>query len=152
MMSMTPYYTVSRSMKPRLTRNERSMTPFGEEFFRTFFGENTVQSMKVDVQDKGDSYLLEADLPGVKKDCISLSVENSILTISVEQKKEQEDEDSARSYVYRERRVMSMSRSFSLEGVQEEGITAEYADGVLRLTLPKVVEQTPAARRIEING
>ena len=47
---------------------------------------------------------------------------------------------------------MSMSRSFSLEGVQEEGITAEYADGVLRLTLPKVVEQTPAARRIEING
>lgn len=151
MMSMMPYYNVSRNAKPRMTRSERNMTPFGDEFFRAFFGDGTAADMKVDVQDKGDSYLLEADLPGVKKEDVNLSVENGVLTISVEQKEEKDEEDKARSYVYRERRSVSMNRSFSLEGIQEDGITADYTDGVLRLTLPKIAEQAPVARRIEIH-
>ena len=150
MMNMMPYYTVSRNVKPRTVRSERSLTPFGDDFFRAFFGESAVTGMKVDVQDKGDSYLLEADLPGVKKEEVNLSVENSVLTISVEQKEEKNEDDTARRYICRERRAVSMSRSFSLEGIQEDGITADYADGVLRLTLPKVAQEVPAARRIEI--
>lgn len=147
MMSMMPYYTVSR--KPKVSRSERSLSPFGDEFFRAFFGESTMTGMKVDVQDKGDSYLLEADLPGVQKENVTLSVENGVLTIAVERKEETEEEQ-AHSYICRERRSSSMSRSFSLEGIEEEGIAAEYTDGVLRLTLPKIAQQAPAARRIEI--
>ena len=147
MMSMMPYYTVSR--KPKASRSERSLSPFGDEFFRAFFGESAMTGMKVDVQDKGDSYLLEADLPGVQKENVTLSVENGVLTIAVERKEETEEEQ-ARSYVCRERRISSMSRSFSLEGVNEDGITAEYIDGVLHLTLPKAVQPEEKVRNIEI--
>ena len=77
-------------------------------------------------------------------------VEDGVLTIAVEQKTETNEEDKARNYVYRERRTSSMSRSFSLEGVNEEGITAEYVDGVLHLTLPKAAQPEEKVRNIEI--
>lgn len=148
MMSMTPYYT--RTLRTRNSAPTRSAFPFNDEFFRSFFGENTAPAMKVDVEDKGDSYLLQTDLPGMKKEDVRISVEDGVLTIAVEQKSEANEEDKNRNYVYRERRSMSMSRSFSLEGVNEEGISAEYADGVLHLTLPKETQTVEKVKMIEI--
>ena len=148
MMYMTPY--AARSLRARNNAAHRSDFPFNDEFFRSFFGENAAPAMKVDVEDKGDSYLLLADLPGMKKEDVKLSVEDGVLTIAVEQKTETNEEDKDRNYVFRERRSVSMSRSFSLEGVNEEGITAEFTDGVLHLTLPKTAEPEAKARQIEI--
>ena len=149
MMSMTPYYT--RTLRTRSAAPERSAFPFGDEFFRSFFGESAMPAMKVDVEDKGDSYMLQTDLPGVKKEDVRISVEDGVLTIAVEQKNEMNEEDKERNYLFRERRSMSMSRSFSLEGVNEEGITAEYTDGVLHLTLPKETQEIQKVRQIEIH-
>ena len=148
MMSMTPYYT--RSLRTRNSTPNRYASPFNDEFFRTFFGENTAPAMKVDVEDKGDSFLLLTDLPGMKKEDVRISVEDGVLTIAVEQKTEKNEEDKERSYLFRERRSMSMSRSFSLEGVNEEGIAAEYTDGVLHLTLPKETQEVQKVKTIEI--
>lgn len=148
MMYMTPYHT--RTLRTRSAAPARSASPFNDEFFRAFFGENTAPAMKVDVEDKGDSYLLLTDLPGMKKEDVRISVEDGVLTIAVEQKTEANEEDKERNYVFRERRSMNMSRSFSLEGVNEEGITAEYADGVLHLTLPKEAQPDEKVRQIEI--
>ena len=148
MMYMTPYNT--RSLRVRNNAAHRSDFPFGDEFFRAFFGENTAPGMKVDVEDKGDSYLLLTDLPGMQKENVRISVEDGVLTIAVEQKNEAKEEDKERNYVFRERRLMNMSRSFSLEGVNEEGITAEYVDGVLHLTLPKEAQPEEKVRQIEI--
>ena len=142
MMSMTPYYT--RSLR---TRNA---SPFSDDFFRAFFGDSAAPAMKVDVEDKGDSYLMLTDLPGMKKEDVKISVEDGVLTITVEQKTEKNEEDKERNYLFRERRVMNMRRSFSLEGVNEEGITAEYTDGVLHLTLPKETQPEEKVRQIEV--
>lgn len=148
MMYMTPY--AACSLRQPNNAAHRSDFPFGDEFFRSFFGGNAAPAMKVDVEDKGDSYLLLTDLPGMKKEDVKISVEDGVLTIAVEQKTETNEEDKARNYVYRERRTSSMSRSFSLEGVNEEGITAEYTDGVLHLTLPKEAETAEKVKTIEI--
>ena len=148
MMYMTPY--AARSLRQRNNAAHRSDFPFGDEFFRSFFGESAVPAMKVDVEDKGDSYLLQTDLPGMKKEDVRISVEDGVLTIAVEQKEEKSEENKDRNFVYRERRTASMSRSFSLEGVNEEGITAEYVDGVLHLTLPKETQTVEKVKMIEI--
>jgi len=148
MMSMMPYYT--RTLRTGNVTPSRYESPFNDEFFRSFFGGNTAPAMKVDVEDKGDSYLLQTDLPGMKKEDVRISVEDGVLTIAVEQKEEKSEENKDRNFVYRERRTASMSRSFSLEGVNEEGITAEYVDGVLHLTLPKETQTVEKVKMIEI--
>lgn len=148
MMNMTPYYT--HTLRTRNNAPVRYVSPFSDEFMRSFFGDNAATTMKVDVEDLGDRYLLQTDLPGIKKDDVKLSVEDGVLTIAVEQKSEQNENEPARNYVYHERRSVSMSRSFSLEGVDEEHISAEYVDGVLHLTLPKKTEPEEKVRRIEI--
>lgn len=147
MMSMMPYYT--RTLRTNTNPNCYE-SPFNDEFFRSFFGGNTAPAMKVDVEDKGDSYLLLTDLPGMKKEDVKISVEDGVLTIAVEQKTETNEENKDRNYLFRERRTASMSRSFSLEGVNEEGITAEYVDGVLHLTLPKATQTVEKVKMIEI--
>ena len=151
MSMMTPYYT--RTLRTRNAMPARSAFPFNDEFFRSFFGEAAAPAMKVDVEDKGDSYLLLTDLPGMKKEDVRISVEDGVLTIAAEQKtdeKEENKENKDRNFVYRERRMASMSRSFSLEGVNEEGITAEFTDGVLHLTLPKKTQEVQKVKTIEI--
>lgn len=148
MMSMTPYYT--RTLRTRSAAPSRSAFPFNDEFFRSFFADAAAPAMKVDVEDKGDSYLLLTDLPGMNKEDVRISVEDGVLTIAVEQKTEEKEENKDRNYVFRERRTMNMSRSFSLEGVNEEGIRAEYVDGVLHLTLPKETQEIQKVKTIEI--
>ena len=148
MSMMTPYYT--RTLKTRNSTPNRYVSPFGDEFFRSFFGEAAAPAMKVDVEDKGDRYLLLTDLPGMKKEDVRISVEDGVLTIAAEQKTEEKEENKERNFVYRERRMANMSRSFSLEGVNEEGITAEFSDGVLHLTLPKETQEVQKVKTIEI--
>lgn len=117
------------------------------DIFRSFF-ESAPASFRVDVRDEGDRYVMEAELPGIRKEDVKVSVENGVLTISAVT--DAENERKAGNYVCRERRVGSMQRAFSLEGVREDGITGEYRDGILRLSLPRLTEALPARREIEI--
>ena len=144
MMYMTPYTAARRN---RNAMADRWAAPFGEDFFREFFGNPA--ELKFDVADQGDSYLLETDLPGVPRENMEITVDDGVLTIAV--KKAESKEENGEGGNLRERRYAGMSRSFRLEGIEEEGIRAEYTDGVLKLTLPKKAEQpVPAARRIAI--
>ena len=127
---------------------------FDDRFFRSFFDMNDMvgaPGFRVDVKEEPESYSLEAELPGVKQEDISLSVDHGVLTISAEvnaQKKEKHE-----NYLYSERRSGHMERRFSLDGIHEDGITAEYKDGILTVNLPKVKpEPEKSARRIAING
>lgn len=94
-------------------------------------------SFKVDVKDNGDAYELTADLPGVKKEEISLSYENSYLTIATTREENKDEKDDKDSYIRRERSVGSTSRSFYIDDVDEGKVSAEFKDGVLKVTLPK---------------
>ncbi len=146
MFGLIPY--TAKLANREATRNY--LNPFSDDFFRSFFdGEPEPRSLKVDVVDKGDHYLLEADLPGVNKEDVRVSIDDGVLTIAAETKNEKEEE--GKNYVYHERRYGRTCRSFNLDGIKESDIAAEYKDGVLKLTLPKATDPAPSAREIEIN-
>ena len=87
--------------------------------------------------------------PEVNKENVRVSINDGVLSIAAELKDEKEEKD--KNYVYRERRYGRMCRSFNLDGIRENDITAEYKDGMLRLTLPKETEAAPTAREIAIS-
>lgn len=145
--SMMPYRA------QRDLRNEKHMPSlFDDRFFRSFFDMNDWMGnmgFRVDVHDDQDHYTLEAELPGVKEDQIDLSVENDTLTISADMKSERKDEKA----YYSERRVGHVSRSFSLDGIDQDNITADYRNGILYVTMPKLQPTQPAgARHIAIGS
>ncbi len=129
-------------------RSNDLLNPF-DDFFRSFFGTDvSTNAMRVDVKDEGDHYLLEADMPGIKKEDVSIEVNDGVLTISAQTK--QSREEKKENYVFSERRSGSFSRSFTLNGIDEEKISAACEDGVLKLTLPKLGEEVKTGRRIEV--
>ena len=122
-----------------------------DEMERSFFGGNnhpTVSAFRTDVTDTGDAFVLDAELPGFKKEDIKIDVENDCLTISAERKLNEEEKQ--KNFIKRERFYGSYSRSFDVSGVNVDGIEAEYNDGILKLTMPKKDETVPASRRLEI--
>ena len=124
--------------------------PFHEmdEFFNsTMRAVNT--AFNTDVIDNGDSFELDAELPGFKKEDIHLSIENDCLTISAERKLNKDEK--LPNFVKRERFYGSCSRSFDLTGIDVDKISAAYVDGVLKLTLPKESEEVPVSRSIQIS-
>ena len=136
MFELTPYST-RRSM----------MDPFN--FFSDFFGTNNApMELRTDITDKGDAFVLEADLPGFKKDDIKIDLENDRLTIKAE--RHSNTETTKNGYVRRERSFGSFERSFDVSGIDTAGIKANYTDGVLTLTLPKRPELVPDNRSIVI--
>ena len=133
------YYT----MIPRRPRHELSHAPmhrspsfFDDRFFRSFFDMNDWMAdvgFRVDIHDANDHYLLEAELPGVSQDQINITVENASLVIAADMRSERKDEKA----YYSERRIGRVSRTFSLEGIDQDNIRADYKNGILSLTLPK---------------
>ena len=133
-------------------RNVTFYNPFDEleDMQRRFFGETAVRDFKTDIRDEGEHYLLEADLPGFKKEDISVNIEGDTLTIRAERSENTEEKDSKGNYIKRERSYGSFSRSFDLTGIRVEDIAAAYENGVLKLTLPKKQETLPTSRKLEI--
>ena len=125
---------------------------FNEPFFSEFMTpmSTNVSSFKVDVKDNGNSYELAADFPGLKKENIDLNYENNYLTISAKTEDGKDEKDDKGNYIRRERHVGSMSRSFYIENIDENKISAEFKDGVLKVDLPKIVKEAPKSTKIEI--
>ena len=127
---------------------------FDDRFFRSFFDMGDMlgtAGFRVDVKENANDYLLEAELPGVKQEDISLTVENDVLTIAADVNTQKKTEKE--NYLYSERHSGHMERSFNLDGIRQEDISAEYRDGVLTVTLPKAKpEPEKTARRIAIGG
>ena len=121
-----------------------------DELERAFFSDNALSEFKTDIQEDGDNFVLEADLPGFKKEDINIDIDKDCLTISAERKSEEKEDKGDNGFVRRERYYGSFSRSFNIKGIDTDGITAEYNDGVLTLTMPEKTPEVPAARRLEI--
>ncbi len=108
------------------------------------------QGFRTDVRDLGDAFLLESELPGYKKEDIKVSLDDKYLTISAERAEEAETEETAGSYIRKERFYGTVTRRFAVEGIKTDGITAEYKDGILALKLPKKTVEEKASRTIDI--
>ena len=138
---------------PYTRRNSVStFNPFHDfdELERAFFSDRSLGEFKTDIRDNGDSFVLEADLPGFNKDDIHVDLSDNSLTITAERHSDFEQKDKKGRYVRCERSYGSYSRSFDTTGIDTANIKAAYTDGVLRLTLPKQQEVLPASRRLEI--
>lgn len=102
----------------------------------------------VDISESKNQFTIKAELPGIKKEDIKLSVHEGVLAISGERRSETTEEDEKHHRI--ERFYGSFSRSFTLpENVDEENIDAEYQDGILTVRLAKVEKSKPKA--IDIN-
>ena len=115
-----------------------------------FFFLASFNSCKTDIKDKGDRYVLEAELPGFDKQDISLDIDGGFLTLTAEHSSETEDNDSDGRYIRRERSYGSYRRSFDISNVNAEKIDAEYKNGVLTVALPKKQIAPPETKRLEI--
>jgi HSP20 family protein len=103
----------------------------------------------VDIYENKDQIVLEAELPGMNQEDFDLSIENNIITLRGERKFEKTEESD--NYHRVERSYGAFTRSFTLpQTVSGEGATAEYNNGVLRVTLPK--REETKARRIQVSG
>lgn len=121
-----------------------------ENFEKHFFGTDRISSFKTDIKDNGNEYLLEADLPGFKKEDIDVNLENNYLTIKAERKVENEEKDKKGRCIRCERSYGSFVRSFDVSDVDTDKITASYEDGVLKLNMPKKENALPTAKKLEI--
>ncbi|WP_273846595.1 Hsp20/alpha crystallin family protein [Rubrobacter calidifluminis] len=105
----------------------------------------------IDAFSRDGDLVIRAELPGVKKDDVDITVQNGVLTISGERREEQEEE--RRGYHVRERRYGSFRRSMTLpEGVDESKIHAKFEDGVLEVVVEGASGQIGEPRRIPIEG
>ena len=127
---------------------------FGENLFDEFFanpfgmvntapaeevlyGKHGRNLMKTDVREMDNSYELDVDLPGFKKDEITVDLKNGYLTIGAYKGLDKDEQDKDGRYIRRERFAGSMSRSFYVGEVRPEDVSAKFEDGILKLDLPK---------------
>ena len=138
-------------MLPFERGNDNTFDTF-DRFMHNFFDNSntTLPAFRTDIRDAGDKFVLEAELPGFDKEDIHLDLKDGILTIAAEHKENADQKDDKGNYIRRERRYGSFSRSFDVTGIDENGITAAYKNGVLELSLPKAVPVVPEAKRISI--
>ncbi len=119
---------------------------FQKQFFRN--SNATLPAFRADIRDLDDKFVLDAELPGVNKEDISLDLKEGILTVKAEHKEDQEQKQG--EYIRRERRTGSFARSFDVSGIDESGISAAYKNGILEVTLPKQAPVVPESRQIDI--
>ncbi len=106
-------------------------------------------SIRADIRETEKDYIIEAELPGIRKEEIKLDFTDDTLTIKVERNEQQSEEKE--NYIRKERRYGSFSRSFYVENVKHEDVSAKYEDGILKVTLPKTAENKSKKRSIDIN-
>ena len=110
------------------------LTPWPDE--RELYGKHAQNLMKTDVHETEDSYEMNVDLPGFKKEDIHVDLKEGYLTVRAEKRLEKEEKKEKKT-IRSERYVGSMSRSFYVGEVKPESVKCRYEDGVLTLEFPK---------------
>ncbi len=105
----------------------------------------------VDISESSRAYVIKAELPAVRREDVKLNVHDHVLVLSGERQMEKEEGDAAARYHRVERAYGRFARSFSLpEDADDTLVAAEYKDGVLSVTIPKVVREAPRSIDVKI--
>lgn len=126
---------------------------FGENLFDDFFGDpfammvpqgrdplygkRAKNLMKTDVRETEDTYELDIDLPGFKKDEVNVELKNGYLTVSAAKGLDKDEEDKDGRYIRQERYAGACSRSFYVGDIHADEVKCKFEFGVLTLTIPK---------------
>ena len=137
--------------------SEEFRRDFNRDFFgkrNPLYGKNEKKLMKTDVRETDNTYELDIDLPGFKKEEVSAKLENGYLTISASKGLNKDEKDKEGNYIRRERYTGQCARSFYVgEGVRQEDIHAKFEDSILKLSIPKEVKnQIEESNYIAIEG
>ena len=117
-------------------RDFASFDPFSAS--DALYGKHARALMKTDVRETDNSYELDIDLPGFKKDELQLHLQDGYLTVSAAKGLDKDKKDKEGHYIRRERYAGQCSRSFYVgENITEEDVHAKFEDGILRLSIPK---------------
>lgn len=141
-----------RPMRDLLSIQEEVNRLF-DEFFGRFPSRldifETGWSPSVDIRETKDDIIVEAELPGIKQDDVSVSITDNVLTIKGEKKQEKEVKEE--QYHRIERSYGAFQRSFTLPTVvQADKAKATFKDGVLKVVIPKAEEAKPKEIKIEV--
>ena len=123
-----------------------------ERMTRPLYGKHNKNMMKTDVRETENSYELDIDLPGFKKDEISIQLDNGYLSIQAAKGLDKDEEKKDGQYIRRERYAGSMSRTFYVgDALTQNDVHAKFEDGILKLSLPKAEKpKLPDHRTITI--
>ena len=118
------------------------------------YGKHAKNMMKTDVRETDDSYELDIDLPGFKKDEITAKLEDGYLTVSASKGLDKDKQDKKGNYIRRERYAGAMSRSFYIgDSITQDEIKAKFDNGILQLSIPKKDAKTVEQQKhISIEG
>ncbi len=122
---------------------------------RKLYGRKASRMMKTDIREKDDNYEVSIDLPGFKKEEITVELDKGYITISAAKGLDKDENDKKGKLIRQERYAGSMTRSFYIgENVEKEDIEATYRHGVLTLTVPKkaMEKKLPEKNLIAIEG
>ncbi len=140
---------------------------FGENLFDDFFndhfgmfpvdgsnalyGKHAKNLMKTDVRETENSYEVDIDLPGFKKDEVNVELKDGYLTVSAAKGLDKDEKDKKGRYIRQERYAGACSRSFYVGDVEPEDVSAKYEDGILKLSMPKQAKkELPKSSTISI--
>ena len=117
------------------------MDDFDREFFGTrnpLYGKHSKNMMKTDVRETENTYELDVDLPGFKKDEITAELKDGYLTISAAKGLDKDEKDNNGKYIRRERYAGAMSRTFYVgDNLTQQDIKAKFENGILKISVPK---------------
>ena len=107
------------------------------EIFDDFMPRVKEEHMKCDIYEKDGDYHIEMDVPGFDKKEIKIEAKNDYLTITAEKNNEVNEEDKEKKYIHRERSYGKFQRSFYLQDLDGDKVSAEFNNGVLKIVVPK---------------
>ena len=123
-----------------------------DTFFDDMFGNWGIKNSiipSVNVYEDAKAYYLEAELPGYSSDDVNINVEKHVLHLS----SEKVNKNQERKYILRERTYAKFDRAFTLpEGINEDAIDAEFENGILTITLPKMPIEQPKKIAVKIRA
>lgn len=132
-------------------------SPMFEELLKAAFDEDAKVlkkdifmgcTLRSDIQETETSFIVDVEIPGFNKEDLVIEVEDEVLTISAETKKE--TEETEKNYVRKERYSGKFTRSFRFENVDADAVTAKYDKGILTVTLPKI-QKSASKKGIKID-
>jgi len=124
---------------------------FFEDFFKDPFFTRwsaLTSPIRTDVRETDKEYIIEAEMPGVRKEDIIIEIKDNMLTLGVDVKNATDREDDG--YICRERHMGSYRRSFHIDNIDHENVKANYKDGLLTIILPKE-KREERGKRIKID-
>jgi len=114
-------------------------------------GIHVIRTPVVDLLDEGKEYKIHAEMPGINKEDLNIEVSEGEVEISAETKAEKKEEDKEAGYIRRERRYSKYYRRIPLpEAVKVENAEAELKDGILTITLPKILTPETKGKKIQV--